>query len=44
LKHNYLLGYRPSNTGSARWRRIRVLLPSTLEGYKIRAREGYFAE
>jgi Ca-activated chloride channel family protein len=47
LRHQYLLGYVPSNvaqTGSREWRSIRVDLRHARPGLRVRARDGYTTE
>lgn len=46
LRHQYLLGYVPSNGNfDGKWRKIKVRLepPEGLPKLSIRAKEGYFA-
>lgn len=47
LRHQYLLGYVPSNVaeaGSREWRSIQVSLRDGRPGLRVRARDGYTAE
>ena len=47
LRHQYLIGYTPSNpivAGRSEWRSIRVNLRNTRPGIRIRARDGYTTE
>jgi Ca-activated chloride channel homolog len=44
LRHQYLLGYTPSNpivAGDSAWRSIRVTLRNPRPGIRVRARDGY---
>ena len=44
LRHLYMIGYRPpKGTPDGRWRKIDLLVKGSKE-YRIRAKEGYFAE
>jgi Ca-activated chloride channel family protein len=46
LRHQYLLGYRPSRpfTAGGQWRSIHVSLTGSRPGVRVRARDGYVAE
>jgi hypothetical protein len=43
LKHGYLLAYQPAPVQDREWRRIELRL-SGAQGFKVRAREGYYPE
>jgi Ca-activated chloride channel homolog len=47
LRHQYSIGYRPSNfAADGRWRRVRVWVtpPPGVRRLHVRAKEGYFAD